>query len=654
MCTRLDLVCHWSEAAKSRQAQSNSVKVLSIVNLSREELRSLAYYRENLMQNLSVQLHNGRDGFWDGDILRLCHRHRFLECFVVALSSIDESRRLRTDVRRHDEALKRYAFSLEMYQEGIAGLRNMVARETTAAASNEEGANAKDYVDSIALILASCLVCISIETWHGDNHAAIRHAIRGYQLANSTAARAPIAKSNGNFSNAALVQILIAMLQRVTALFGVTKRKVLGQIQIHAIPSIDINVEDKSLGPELLLDPTASINDLQRYFYKHLGDYVLRIKHSDRSQIAVGVDLARKLQNLLNGWHRVFLAAMKRFEAYSGTTGAGAASVTRDTHLMLIDYHVVSALLLPLALDSEVAFDAHQDTFARVLDLAELFLPNSQSHGASSEHGNSRLRPDGRHQFCSQQSMEPSLIHALMFVVCKCRHPQIRRRALRMLYRARRQEGLAHSAMMGALGEQYIAIEEGGLQPEEIRVGRSEMGNTSTAIPKGLRRVRQHSFKYDPGFLCQAHSSGSDNDDPEQQTLCDGLCASRQPSVTYRYFFYNEESDTSVDCDIQVNTSSRPPRNDPPLIQSATVRLKSNASPGGCIFGAKSEFWYPICPHHAVMDEEIPEETRSLEGPHPGFLPIEGAVSHGAESLLGLRLSDSNLLIRILQTANEF
>jgi hypothetical protein len=229
-CIRLGFSCTWS-------LSQLPVSVASI-DMSVDELRAFQHYREKTMVQL---LFRKDDDFWDGALLRMSHEHRFLECFVIALSSLDEAYRLRTSINQHDLALQKYTFSLDRYQKGIEGLRDLM----------KEGQETE-------LILSACLVCICVELWHGDNMNAVAHAMNGYQLAISAFAKKP--KGTGGV----LLTLLTSMLHRLCITLGIEG------FGTSAIEASKDRFEDRSFA---LFKPENFL-DCQKQFHMLLERYV--------------------------------------------------------------------------------------------------------------------------------------------------------------------------------------------------------------------------------------------------------------------------------------------------------------------------------------------------------------------------------------------
>jgi cholestenol delta-isomerase len=84
-------------------------------------------------------------------------------------------------------------------------------------------------------------------------------------------------------------------------------------------------------------------------------------------------------------------------------------------------------------------------------------------------------------------TLDPGLVAPLFLVVSRCRHPVLRRRALALLWRAKRHEGMWRSNWAAAVGERIIIAEEDGLGieiPLRVFVQASDMASWGDDVLK--------------------------------------------------------------------------------------------------------------------------------------------------------------------------
>ncbi|KAH8887023.1 hypothetical protein GQ53DRAFT_693916 [Thozetella sp. PMI_491] len=136
----------------------------------------------------------------------------------------------------------------------------------------------------------------------------------------------------------------------------------------------------------------------------------------------------------------------KSLKAYLQSLSPAELEKHTTTLLWLKLHHTTLRLLLKVKVDGpETQFDAFLPHFERIIALAAALLHKTQS-----------LVP-------SVISLDPGLVMHLHVVVSRCRHPVVRRRALALMKRSNRQEGVWHSIGVAAVGERMILVEEQGL-----------------------------------------------------------------------------------------------------------------------------------------------------------------------------------------------
>lgn len=141
---------------------------------------------------------------------------------------------------------------------------------------------------------------------------------------------------------------------------------------------------------------------------------------------------------------------------------------TKQAVLSLRLYFATFSLLLAAGVAGpEGRWDAHQATFDRIVALAQDLENNTKS------------------PLPFFMSLEPGIVMPLFLVAIRCRHPVTRRRALDLLRRLKRQEGMWSSSGAAVVATQVILAEEENmcsrlttsdvwtLVPEELRISRN-------------------------------------------------------------------------------------------------------------------------------------------------------------------------------------
>lgn len=135
------------------------------------------------------------------------------------------------------------------------------------------------------------------------------------------------------------------------------------------------------------------------------------------------------------------------FEAFLRTHGHELTMLGQQGVRLLKIQRIMAGMNLDLEdLDvkwTETAYDSYMLEFEAIISLASSIIQTSKQ--------------------TFRFSLEPGLVPALYYVVSKCRHATIRRKALSLLSMAPRQEGVWDSLLVARVMERYIEIEEDGL-----------------------------------------------------------------------------------------------------------------------------------------------------------------------------------------------
>ena len=152
-----------------------------------------------------------------------------------------------------------------------------------------------------------------------------------------------------------------------------------------------------------------------------------KLSNSHRQSLCIG----------LRNWRRAY----DRFYSKASTVDISDLAWGQQSTLMLIQ-HAWLRVIVPTSFTEveETDFDSYLYEFTTITDLA------------------SRILAEG--SFCGRFSMETGVIPPLSWVVFKCRHPQIRRKALHLLEGAGR-EGLWEPKLVGQIGRELVALEDG-------------------------------------------------------------------------------------------------------------------------------------------------------------------------------------------------
>lgn len=170
-----------------------------------------------------------------------------------------------------------------------------------------------------------------------------------------------------------------------------------------------------------------------------------KLSHMPQAAILSLLQLERDaLQARLHEWKTRFWALLEPAQYSEGNMGDQIAVLTLQCFYVIVS----TWLACSLAVD-ESAYDVYLPSFRRLVSISETVIELLHK-------SNLKEQPF---------SLEIGLIAPLYLTVRKCRDPKLRRAALDLIRRGRRQEGLWEAKQMAAILQRVVEIEESGLSP---------------------------------------------------------------------------------------------------------------------------------------------------------------------------------------------
>ena len=375
--------------------------------------------------------------------MRLSYTHEALQHFIIAIASLDEAFYLRASSETPSRASRQlYGFSLEHYSKAIQGVLSAKPDSTGALA-----------------IVASTVLCFLIELWLGDMLASQRHAMSARKIILSQDFRADFEAHD------LLIKHFHPMTFRMGEQFSCSR---------EGSEGIDnANEADNGLLPVSLDLDFNNYNIAKQKFSELSKALMVHGKAAQRSFMHDIVLLKHRLEELLpilDTWHT-------KVTQLDWNHHITQAHWDHERRLLEIRYRYFRIAITTLPLEDEMTFDEHIQDFRVIVDMCDMVLQET-----------SEIRPG------VWRSNEPITTMALSFVGCCCRDASIRRKAIRLLYRYRRLEGVWSSIACGIYAEHVLMLEERDLQDV----------STCHDIPQ-RSRVRPLSFHYDSGKSSQEH-----------------------------------------------------------------------------------------------------------------------------------------------------
>ncbi|OAR01611.1 hypothetical protein LLEC1_00452 [Akanthomyces lecanii] len=369
---------------------------------SAEGCRAFDYYRS---QSVPVLGNIMGSEFWGGLVMRLSVTEPIVRHAVLAMSSLHEH----LSAHKENTGIVAPFFTYSEYGKSMSALRQWKPS------------------DGPAIPLLACVLYTCLEFLLDHEQAARMHIIQGRKLLGSLVNDAsPV----GEMVKRDLVP-MYTRLGLAAFLYG------------GSPPSVPEHLRP-SMAPPARFE---SIAEARTLLY-HLLDEALRFSTTIRPKLYTGeldskalLELASLQQDLLSRlshWHTLFVVLTSSLKM----TQANACT----QNLLLIYYNTATIWVSTSLRPDEAAYDGHITAFATIVSLASAIITGAQ-------------RGPPLHSF----SFETELIAPVYWTAQKCRHPLLRRAAVKLLMKdelRNRRENLWHSNEAIAIALRTIEVEE--------------------------------------------------------------------------------------------------------------------------------------------------------------------------------------------------
>ena len=287
--------------------------------------------------------------------------------------------------------------------------------------------------DQTELALLSCMLLTTIEFQQNNVHNAITLLTHGFDLACTALAR------SGSGISATIKDILVPRLARQSILMGVYGR----------LPPKHWFERFENIAPASTSEIT-SLTDARIGLYSCLLKAMEFLHEAHRAYMH---DIAPELSpsGPLKSWQAALMTELRKWdEQFFLFNQKHSGRLTQQERLAttsMIMYSNIAYIWVSIECDQDnMLEDRQMHRFQRIVDCAQTLLDAAQ------EEANDTPAP-----FASEMGVIP----ALFFTGMKCRHPLIRRKMVKMLKRAPRQEALFSAEMNWRALEALIGVEEG-------------------------------------------------------------------------------------------------------------------------------------------------------------------------------------------------
>ncbi|KAK2591277.1 hypothetical protein QQS21_011029 [Conoideocrella luteorostrata] len=447
---------------------------------SQAEARAFDFYLKSSSAALSGDMDTE---LWCRMVIQLSIREPAVKHAALAISSLHR----RVDMTYREDRQKRQSldvderFALTQYGKAMQALRLW-----KPAAGDQDRA-------TIPLIL--CLLFVAIEFLRGDQESSQLHICQGRKiLAELREGDLP------PHSSELLKRHLVPMYRRLGLacyLFTAVPVPIPGHFRDHIAAESENKHE---------ITAFASIDQARDELYSMLDELVQfvnmagRAAHSatlpDRGTMRMSAEMLS-----LKAQQTDLLARLAQWNAALATlsvTLPPAALPTTTMHLLRIHYHVAKTWIATALTPSELCYDEHLQSFSSVVTSSVVLIDAMGKHPAK----NTMLA----------FSFETELIAPLYWTCAKCRHPALRRAALKLLQREEmktRRENHWSAEAMAALSACLISMEEGG--QEMI----SEAGSGSWDMGIGMGEADSTG-----DFLASSSTAADDSSRMDMESAC--------------------------------------------------------------------------------------------------------------------------------------
>ncbi|RGP70260.1 transcription factor [Fusarium sporotrichioides] len=370
---------------------------------SPQEVHAYDHYRLRTAKVLSGAIDAS---FWGGVVLKMSTSEPAVRHAILAISSLHEA--VETRGRTNREVDTRFAF--REYGNAIASLRNWGQRN-----------------DPSLVPLLVCVLFICVEFLIDRDTAAQMHICQGRQILSTL--------NDGRSPSMEMIKhVLVPIYARLSLssfLFGSRPAPIPAHLRSWTdMPVMFSSLEEARYALYLMLDDTLQFTFAARG--------IIFDPNTDPKEIVRFQHEQQRLLSQLNRWHAAFTVI---------TSMTPQSPALENTLNVLRIYHQSTLIYISIALDTgEMRFDNYTSNFASIISLASTIL--------SSTPANSKLEPF---------SFETEIIPPVYWTAIKCRHPLLRRAALKLLTREQmrnRRENLWHAREAAVIAARSIEIEE--------------------------------------------------------------------------------------------------------------------------------------------------------------------------------------------------
>ncbi|KAJ6117129.1 transcriptional regulator family: Fungal Specific TF [Penicillium capsulatum] len=370
------------------------------------ERRAFEFYFHEAGPSLSGELDLD---FWRGSVLQICRLEPLIWDAIISLGALYERPPIHEttpfSLINHPAAVESplHHEALEWYSRSLAGLQKRI-----------------NYGEAdLTVSLISCVLFIAIELLQGNRKAATTLYHQGsHLLGNALTVAGNMMDSRFYINSGPLASILKPIFRRLGTWVLINSDLSAGSCPVDLI-SMEGRLESIDEARNMLYDIFAEMKALN----VDVEAFWRKTPETRPQEIPALETRTEHLRNRLHRWLHLFqlLQSIRNPHSHQATTtDSGTAS------LLLMTYKAISIEIETMLSPDQLAYDNHQDEFAQILQLAPATV-------ASTRNPNGKQPPF---------MFEMGVFLPLFITALKCRFPELRRQALRLLWEAPPAQGM--------------------------------------------------------------------------------------------------------------------------------------------------------------------------------------------------------------------
>ncbi|KAI7193566.1 hypothetical protein KC363_g2671 [Hortaea werneckii] len=422
--------------ALAAQARASPQPCLEVARGTQDELRALEFFHVRTAPGLSSYFDAD---FWTRLVFQISSVEPSIRHAMVAVGAFHSLReKVSVTLSTDQQADKRDPLATSMPVRKLAQVHeDPFALVQYNKAIVHLAKRLQDPTAATEIALLACILFVCIEFLRGEVELAISHFKSGMGIAIQSlnfGSRRMAKPASERLRNDTLP--FFNRLELLSTLFGNDAPWEYPVALQYVIPDEFANVKEAR-------DSLVHLMNLSLRFIRYM-------KYRKYDRIVSSDDLAR--QETL---HRHVTEWETKFDTLLANDISLSAKDLDATRILRVHQRVMHIWLLASTQPEECRTDMFTEDFEDIVSLGEALQTSAGSR-------------EQREEYATTFLFDMVIVSPMYFVATKCRHPQIRRRAIQLLRHTKRRESLWDSNVSAAIAERVVAIEEQHLDPLSV------------------------------------------------------------------------------------------------------------------------------------------------------------------------------------------